>query len=222
METEIINGMLTVKLNMLQTVALGIIAYYFGVFVRRRVRIFSSLSIPASAIGGLTVALIAAVLQSKNIISFSFDSTLQNLLMIMFFCTVGMNASYKLLKKGSILVLSFWLICALAVVFQNFVGIEIAKLFGMNPLMGIVSGSMSMIGGLGTVGTFGSFFESVFGVENAMIVGIVCATFGMAAGSAIGGPLAEWIIKKHKIQTPRSQFLKKYENDDNEQSSDYE
>ncbi|MDR2066704.1 MAG: hypothetical protein LBP57_02560 [Endomicrobium sp.] len=222
METEIINGVLTLKFNMIQTIALGIVMYYFGVLMRKVFPFFVKLSIPASVIGGLTSAVLVAVLQTQNIISFQFDLTLQSVLMIMFFCTVGMNASYKLLINGGVLILAFWSICALAVILQNLAGVCIANLFGMHPLLGLICGSVSMIGGLGTAGTFGNFFETSFGLNGAMAAGMTCATFGMIAGSALGGPLSEWIIKKRKIVTPHLEMSNQIVSNTGDGSSDYE
>ncbi|MDR1523028.1 MAG: hypothetical protein LBS29_03670 [Endomicrobium sp.] len=223
METEVLNGMLILKFNMIQTIALGVAMYYFGVLVRKLLPFFVKLSIPASVIGGLTAAILGAFLQSQNIVAFQFDSTLQNVLMIMFFCTIGMNASYKLLINGGVLIFVFWGICAIAVLLQNLTGIYISKLFGINPLLGIISGSVSMIGGLGTAGTFGSFFENSFGVNGAMTAGLTCATFGMIAGSALGGPLSEWIIKRRKIITPNLEKMQdQFISNTGDRSSDYE
>lgn len=222
METEVINGLLTLKFNIIQTVALGIIMYYFGVFIRSKVHFFVRLSIPASAIGGLTVAALTAFLQSQHILTLHFDTVSQNLLMVMFFCTVGMNASYKLFRSGSLSIIAFWGVCIVAAIFQNVVGILVAKFFGMNHLMGIIGGSISMIGGLGNAGTFGVLFENTFGVDGAVVAGITCATFGMIAGSALGGPLSEWIIKKHKITTPHAELISQSENNTGDKSSEYE
>ncbi|MDR0618002.1 MAG: hypothetical protein LBG23_04530 [Endomicrobium sp.] len=222
METEVISGMLTVKLNMLQTVTLGVVMYYFGVLARKILPFLVKMSIPASVIGGLTAAILTAFLQTQNIVSFQFDSTLQSMLMIMFFCTIGMNASYKLLMNGGVLILAFWGICVIAVALQNLAGIGIAKMFDMYPLLGIICGSVSMIGGLGTAGTFGSFFENSFGINGAVTAGITCATFGMIAGSALGGPLSEWLIKKHKIITPHSEMHNQVVSNTGDRSSDYE
>ncbi|GHT35432.1 sodium/glutamate symporter [Endomicrobiia bacterium] len=222
METEVINGLLTLKFNIIQTVALGVIMYYFGVFIRSKVHFFVRLSIPASAIGGLTVAALTAFLQSQHILALHFDTVSQDLLMVMFFCTVGVNASYKLFRSGSLSIIAFWVICTVAAIFQNVVGILVAKFFGMNHLMGIIGGSISMMGGLGNAGTFGVLFENTFGVNGAVVAGITCATFGMIAGSALGGPLSEWIIKKHKITTPHAELISQSENNTGDKSSEYE
>jgi ESS family glutamate:Na+ symporter len=113
-----------------------------------------------------------------------------------------MNASYKLVLRGGLMVLAFWGVSAGVSVLQNAMGIPIAGIFGLNPLMGIIGGSIPMIGGLGTAGAFGALFENDYGVSGALSAAIACATFGMVAGSLIGGPLGEWILKAHKIKTP--------------------
>jgi ESS family glutamate:Na+ symporter len=188
---------------MYQAVALGAIMYYFGVWVRSKVPLLVKLSIPAPAIGGLPIAIIAAILQSQGIVQFVFDNTLQSAFMICFFCTVGMNASYKLVLKGGLMILAFWGVAAVVSIAQNTVNIPIASAFGLNKLMALIGGSIPMVGGLGTAGAFGPLFEDEYGVSGALSAGIACATFGMVAGSLIGGPLGEWIIKFHKLVTPK-------------------
>jgi ESS family glutamate:Na+ symporter len=204
MEMIFVNGILQLKFDILQAAALGAIMYYCGVWIRSKVPVLLRLSIPAPAVGGLPVAIIAAILQANGIVHFVFDSTLQQVFMTCFFCTVGMNASYKLVLRGGLMVLAFWGIATLTATTQNIVGIPIALGFGLNPLMGIIGGSVPMIGGLGTAGAFGALFEDEFGIQGALSAGIACATFGMVAGSLVGGPLGEWIIKFHKLKTPNT------------------
>ena len=203
MERVLGNGVWQFKFDMLQAAALGAIMYYFGTWLRSKIPLLVKYSIPAPAVGGLTVAIITAVLQTKGIASFAFDGTLQSAFMICFFCTVGMNASYKLVMKGGLMVVAFWAVSTLVSVLQNAIGIPIAMSFGLNPLMGIIGGSIPMIGGLGTAGAFGALFEDEYGVSGALSAAIACATFGMVAGSMIGGPVGEWIIKTKKLITPK-------------------
>jgi ESS family glutamate:Na+ symporter len=203
METAIIDGVLQLKFDMLQAVALGVVMYYFGVWVRFRFPILVRLCVPAPVIGGLLVAFTAAILQGNGIVRFAFDNTLQQVAMILFFCTVGLNASYKLLLRGGLMVAAFWLVSSCVAVSQNAVNLPVAASFGLDPLMGIIAGSVPMIGGLGTAGAFGALFESEYGVQGALTAGIACATFGMVAGALIGGPLGEWIIRFHRLKTPR-------------------
>jgi ESS family glutamate:Na+ symporter len=202
MEKVIVNGVIQLKFDMLQAAALGAIMYYFGVWLRSKISWLVKLSIPAPAVGGLFVAIVSAILHARGVVQFAFDNTLQSVFMICFFCTVGLNASYKLVLKGGLMVAGFWGISALVSVLQNAIGIPIAMSFGLNPLMGIIGGSIPMVGGLGTAGAFGALFEDEYGIAGALSAGIACATFGMVAGSIVGGPMGEWILKKHKIKTP--------------------
>jgi ESS family glutamate:Na+ symporter len=204
MERALVNGIWQFKFDMLQSAALGAIMYYFGVWLRSKIPLLVKYSIPAPAVGGLTVTVITALLQARGIASFAFDGTLQTVFMICFFCTVGMNASYKLVLRGGIMVVAFWGVSTLVSVFQNAAGIPIAMGFGLNPLMGIIGGSIPMIGGLGTAGAFGALFEDEYGVAGALSAAIACATFGMVAGSIVGGPVGEMIIKIRGLATPRN------------------
>ena len=202
METTMVNGVLQLRFDIYQAVALGAIMYYVGLFIRSKLPILVKLSIPAPVIGGLIIAIISLILQSNKIATFSFDSTLQTVLMTCFFCTVGMNASYRLVIRGGLMIAAFWAVSGFVAVIQNVVNIPVANAFHLNPLMAIMGGSVPMIGGLGTSAAFGGLFQNEWGVEGALAAAIACATFGMIAGSLVGGPLGEWLIKTHKLKTP--------------------
>lgn len=202
MESKIVAGLLIFKLNMIQTVALALVMYFIGNFIRHRVPMFMRLSIPAPVIGGLIFAGISTFLRTQGILGFELDGTMQTALMIMFFCTIGMGASLTLLKKGGMPLIIFFLLAVVLAVAQNALGIFLAKLTGIDPLLGIISGAVTLMGGLGTGGAFGPLFEE-WGVQGATTAAIACATFGMVAGSLMGGPFGETLIKKYKIKTPK-------------------
>lgn len=201
MESKIVNGLLIYNLNMIQTVALALGVYFLGSFIRRKIPILIRLSIPSPVIGGLIFAGLSTFLRTQGILGFELDSTMQTALMIMFFCTIGMGASVTLLKKGGMPLVIFFLLSVVLAVLQNVVGIGLAKVTGIDPLFGIISGAVTLMGGLGTGGAFGPLFEE-WGVTGATTAAIACATFGMVAGSLMGGPLGESLIKKHKVSTP--------------------
>lgn len=204
METKVVDGLLVLKVNMIQTVALGIIVYFLGAAIRKRVAWLVKFSIPAPVVGGMLFAGIATFLRTQGILGIDLDSTLQSVLMIMFFTTIGMGASVLLLRKGGLpLLILFGLSCILAVL-QNVVGIALAKVAGIHPLFGIIGGAVTLMGGLGTGGAFGPLFES-WGLTGATTAAIACATFGMVAGSLMGGPFGETLIKKYNIATPAQQ-----------------
>jgi ESS family glutamate:Na+ symporter len=204
MEFKMLNGLLIVKLSMIQTVALAIIVYYLGIAIRKRIPFLIKHSIPAPVVGGLLFASLSTFLRTQGIVGFELDSIMQNNLMIMFFTTIGMGASVLLIKHGGLpLVIFFGLACMLAV-FQNAIGILLAEATGIHPLFGIIAGAVTLMGGLGTGGAFGPLFES-WGLSGATTAAVAAATFGMVAGSLMGGPFGEKLIKHYRIKTPASQ-----------------
>jgi glutamate:Na+ symporter, ESS family len=206
MESKIINGLLILKLNMIQTVALAVLIYFLGITIRKNVAWLIRFSIPAPVVGGLLFAGLATFLRTSGILGFELDTTMQSTLMIMFFTTIGMGASVLLLKRGGIpLAVFFGLACVLAVL-QNVIGIFLAKATGIHPLFGIIGGAVTLMGGLGTGGAFGPLFES-WGLTGATTAAVACATFGMVAGSLMGGPFGEALIKKYQVTTPSQQGI---------------
>ena len=204
MESKIIEGILTVKVNMIQAVALAIMVFYLGHAIRKRSTVLRRFSIPAPVIGGLLFALVASILRLTGILALDIDSTLQTTLMLMFFTTIGIGASLALLRRGGMPLLIFFAITCVLAVAQNVLGIFLAKLTGIDPLLGIIAGAVTLMGGLGTGGAFGPLFEE-WGVIGATTAAIASATFGMVAGNLMGGPFGEWCIKRYKIKTPAQQ-----------------
>ena len=190
-----------ITLNIFETMALVTAIYYLGKFLRTKVNFLSKYCIPAPVVGGLVFAIITLIL--KLIFStITLDTTLQNLFMTMFFASVGFTASFKILKNGGIKVIMFLGLAILLIVFQDIVGASLAKLFDLNPLLGLCTGSISMIGGHGTAGSFGPLLEEL-GVNGATTVSFASATFGLVMGSFIGGFVAKNLIENYKLKTPK-------------------
>lgn len=201
-DLKLANGVWILKLSMIQTVALAIITLYIGEFIKKHSSFLQRVCMPAPAIGGLPFAFILAFLNYNKILVVNFDSSLQSFLMLAFFTTIGLMASLGVLKKGGIGILFFWLICTAWIVVQNAGGMLVAKLMGIHPSFGILAGSVSMIGGLGTAGAFGPYFENTLHIQGATTAAIAAATFGMVAGTLLGAPVGERIIKMHSVKTP--------------------
>jgi ESS family glutamate:Na+ symporter len=85
------------------------------------------------------------------------------------------------------------------IVLQNLMPMGVTRLLGVDPLIGIATGSVSMTGGHGTAGGFAGVLEGM-GLQGAGTIGMAAATFGLIAGSMLGGPLAELIIRKKLTQ----------------------
>ena len=141
-DLSLVNGVWTLKLSMIQTVALAIVTLYLGEFIKKHSSFLQKVCMPAPAIGGLPFAFICAFLSYYKIINISFESSLQSFLMLAFFTTIGLMASLSVLKKGGIGIIIFWIVCTAWIVVQNAGGIIIAKLMGIHPIFGIMAGSV--------------------------------------------------------------------------------
>ena len=188
------------KFNIFETMALVTVVYYLGKFLRTKIKFLSKYCIPAPVVGGLVFAML--ILKLTNIATITLDTTLQNLFMTAFFASVGFTASFKVLKSGGIKVAMFLGLAILLVISQDIVGASLAKLFDLNPLLGLCTGSISMIGGHGTAGSFGPLLEEM-GVSGATTVSFASATFGLVMGSFIGGFVAKGLIDNYKLKTPK-------------------
>ncbi len=192
---------MSIKLDLYQSVAMAVIVFFIGSFAKRKVKFFEKYCIPAPVIGGIAFALLTLTLNLTNIMTIETDNTMQQVFMTLFFTSIGFTASVKLLKKGGLQVLIFIVVCSVLVILQNLLGVSLATLFGLNPLLGLCTGSISMIGGHGTAGSFGALFDSI-GVSGASTVAVASATFGLVVGGMMGGPLAHRLISKKKLETP--------------------
>lgn len=190
------------KFNIFETMALVTAIYYLGKYLREKISFLSKYCIPAPVIGGLVFAIIMLVLKIANIATITLDTTLQNLFMTAFFASIGFTASFKVLKGGGIKVLMFLGLAILLVISQDIVGASLAKLFDLNPLLGLCTGSISMVGGHGTSGSFGPLLEEM-GVKGATTVSFASATFGLVMGSFIGGFVAKFLVDNYKLKTPK-------------------
>lgn len=186
------------KLDMIQAAALAVVVLFIGKKIKVKLSFLDKYCIPAPVIGGLLFALITLVLKLGNILTFEMDITLQKLFMTAFFTTIGFTASFKLLKKGGKQVFIFLGLSIILVIMQNITGVTLAKLFGLNPLLGLATGSVPMVGGHGTAGAFGPILEKA-GAVGATTVAMASATFGLIMGSMIGGPIGKRLIEKNKL-----------------------
>lgn len=190
------------KLGIFETMALATVVYYLGHFIKRKVAVLSKYCIPAPVIGGIVFALVTLILKLTNVATVVLDITLQNIFMTAFFTSIGYTASIKILKKGGIKVVIFLFLAILLVISQDIVGASLASLFGLDPLLGLCTASIPMIGGHGTAGSFGPLLEG-FGIAGATTVSFASATFGLIMGSFLGGFVAKKLIERHNLSTPK-------------------
>ena len=187
--------MASIELNMIQTAGIGAFALIVGIILTRKVAFLQRFCVPSPVSGGIIFSLLTLALYSWFHIEVSFDGTLKDVFMLAFFTSVGFQSDLKVLKQGGKLLIVMLGLLVVIISMQNLMPIGIARLMGVNPLIGIATGSVSMTGGHGTAGGFASVLEEM-GLRGAGTIGMSAATFGLIAGSMIGGPLAERIIRK--------------------------
>ncbi|HEX2091354.1 MAG TPA: sodium/glutamate symporter, partial [Longimicrobiaceae bacterium] len=157
---------------------------------------------PAPVIGGLLASLTIVAARARGVTLFEFDTTLQSPLMIAFFTSIGFGASLSLLRVGGPQVLLFFGIATVFAVLQNMVGILVALPFGVDPLLGVLAGSVTLTGGPATGLAFAPLFEEA-GVTGAATLAVAAAMVGIVSGGVIGAPLATRLIERHELHGPR-------------------
>ena len=187
------------KLNAVQVLAFACFGLAMGVFLKRRLPVLDRLNIPASIVGGLIYAFAALVMRDR-FLNLDLDIVLRDILMIAFFTSIGMGASLRLLREGGMQVGLFFLLATVAAVLQNVVGIVSAKVFGLNPLAGIMAGSVALTGGPATALAFGQSFEQ-WGLAGAGAIGLAAAMFGIVTGGLMGGPVGGMMISRYKLRS---------------------
>ncbi len=191
---------MTISFDIIQTIAIAVMVLYLGNFIRNKIHFLERFCIPAPVIGGIIFSIIVLIGYMTNYYHFEFDTTLQSVFMTAFFTTIGFSASLKILKEGGIKVFIFLAVVIVLVILQDILGISLAKLFGLNPLIGLSTGSVPMVGGHGTAGAFAPIFEDL-GASGAVTVAMASATFGLIAGSMIGGPLGKRLVEKNDLRS---------------------
>ena len=194
-------------LDMVQSMALGVVVLLIGSYLVRKIDFLGRFCIPAPVVGGTLFAILALVLHQTGVMDIEMDNTLRVVAMTAFFTTVGFSASFRLLKKGGVKVFIFLGLAVTLVVLQNVLGIGLATLFKLNPLVGLATGSVPMTGGHGTAASWGPVLESA-GAVGAEAIAVAAATFGLIAGSMMGGPLGKRLIEKNNLVAKRSESSK--------------
>lgn len=189
-----------IELDMYQACGLAVLMLVIGRMLVNRIEFLRRYCIPAPVVGGLLFAILHVILRSAGIVEFNLDTTLQTVFMTAFFCSVGYMAAFGELKKGGIGVVKFLVLSVLMCCIQDLVGCFGAKLFGLNGKLGLTMGSIPLVGGHGTAGSFGPFLEDM-GVANATTVAVAAATYGLIAGCVIGGPIAYSKIQKYNLKS---------------------
>lgn len=197
-----------IQLDFYGTLVAASLVLLLGRGLVTRVGFLRNYNIPEPVAGGLLVALALLVMRSFDI-EVRFDTSLQTPLMLAFFATIGLSADFASLKKGGRVVGVFLLAVVGLLIVQNALGIGLAKMLGLDPLMGLLTGSITLSGGHGTGAAWGTVFTEKYGLASASELAIAAATFGLVLGGLIGGPVARLLVKRvqvpgcHPQETPR-------------------
>ena len=201
--------MTNVELDMIQTAGIGALALLVGMILTRKVAFLQKFCVPSPVSGGIIFSLITLILYGWFDIEVSFDGTLKDVFMLAFFTSVGFQSDLKVIKQGGKLLIIMLVLLVVIIAMQNIMPLGITRLMGVDPLIGMAAGSISMTGGHGTAGGFASVLEGL-GLQGAGTIGMAAATFGLISGSMIGGPLAERIIRKkltHEQMQPQDEDI---------------
>ena len=182
------------------TLMTAILVYFLGKWLNRRYKPLQSFNIPEPVTGGIIASSVFAFLFYFFNLEVTFSLEQRDLLLIIFFTTIGLNAQLSSLITGgqSLLVL---LVLAVGFLFlQNIVGISVFSAFGMPPITGLLGGSISLSGGHGTAIAWSPIFEKNYDLTGAAELALACSTFGLIFGGVLGGPIAKFIIEKHQLK----------------------
>ena len=201
--------MTSIELDMIQTAGIGALALIVGMIITRKVAFLQKFCVPSPVSGGIIFSFLTLALYGWCDIEVSFDGTLKDVFMLAFFTSVGFQSDLKVIKQGGRLLVIMLTLLVVIIALQNLMPMGITRLMGVDPLIGMAAGSISMTGGHGTAGGFASVLEGM-GLHGAGTVGMAAATFGLIAGSMIGGPLAEKIVRTkltHEQMQPQDEDI---------------
>lgn len=186
--------------DVMQSCAIAAAVVLIGRSIVKRVRFFQTYCIPGVIVCGLAVSLVLGLLRSAGVMEIQWDvAILKEWFMDIFFTGVGLTASWRLIKKGGAKLCFGISVTIIGLIFaQNLLGIVLAIPLGLHPLHGVGLGSLSLMGGVGTSGAIAPMYEAL-GAENAVVLSVMCATFGMIFASLLGGPVARLLIKRHGL-----------------------
>ena len=201
--------MTSIELDMIQTAGIGALALIVGMILTRKVAFLQKFCVPSPVSGGIIFSFLSLALYGWCDIEVSFDGTLKDVFMLAFFTSVGFQSDLKVIKQGGRLLVIMLTLLVVIIALQNLMPMGITRLMGVDPLIGMAAGSISMTGGHGTAGGFASVLEGM-GLHGAGTIGMAAATFGLIAGSMIGGPLAEKIVRTkltHEQMQPQDEDI---------------
>ncbi|WNC70325.1 sodium/glutamate symporter [Thalassotalea nanhaiensis] len=192
---------MNIEIGIIETLLVALLILFAGYFCNSKIAILRNNNIPEPVVGGIIFSLIAAIAYSYFDIVFDFDMSFKKPFMTIFFTTVGLGASFKLLLKGGPKVVLFLVVTSVYLILQNAVGVTLAMSTGMDSLMGLLGGSVTLSGGHGNGATYADLFISEYGMPGSVFeLAMAAATLGLVLGGLVGGPVSKRLIKRHNLK----------------------
>jgi ESS family glutamate:Na+ symporter len=182
------------------TFNIAILVLGLGKWLTRKVAFLREFNIPEPVTSGLLVCLILAFVHGFTGVAISFELLARDFLLLYFFASIGLNSDLRTLVRGGKPLILLLILTVVYMLMQNSLGVGVAKLLGLDPLIGLLGGSVSLLGGHGTAIAWAPTFVEEHGIANAMEIGVACATFGLVLASLMGGPIARILIRKNQLQ----------------------
>ena len=199
MSIEMLDSVLNINADAVMTTAMAAVLLLIGYFIKSKVSILNKYCIPAPVVGGFLFMFVTFAGHVTNTFKFNFTTSFQDPFMLAFFTTVGLGASFSLLKKGGILLVIYWATAGVISIFQNVIGIAVSKVISLEAPYALLASAISMIGGHGAAGAYGKTFAEM-GYSAGIEVGAAAATFGLISAVLVGGPLARRLIVKYDLK----------------------
>ncbi|MBR8829601.1 MAG: Sodium/glutamate symporter [Chroococcopsis gigantea SAG 12.99] len=188
-------------LDVRQTLIVAILVLYLGKSLTKQIKFLQDFNIPDAVSGGVLASLIFAIAYAVFKVQIEFSLNIRDALLIIFFTAIGLSSKLKTLLKGGKPLLILLATAVSYLFLQNLMGLGISALMGLDLPIGLLSGSVSLSGGHGTVIAWSPIFRDTYGIANASEIGIASATFGLVLGGIIGGPIAKWLIIRNQLST---------------------
>ena len=212
---------MTVELDLIHTILVSMVVLFAGRALVAHVGVLQRFSIPAPVVGGGLVAILLAFADGLGGLKFAFNLALKDTLLLMFFTTVGLAADARMLAKGGMKLVIFLGISAVLIVAQNAIGIGAALAMDLHPVIGLFGGSITLVGGHGTGAAYAGRLGETMNLQGVMELAMAAATAGLVLGAILGGPITEYLIKRHGLQGPKEEAKveQEQESDQDEVSS---
>jgi ESS family glutamate:Na+ symporter len=185
----------------LQTLLVGLVALQLGIHLCRRSALLDRLDIPAAVVGGVLMSLVTAAVYAASGVEITFATTLRDVLLLVFFVTIGLSAKLSALRAGGRPLALLCAVTVLLLVLQNLTGLAVARLFGAHPFVGLLAGSISFVGGPGTAMAWAKE-ATAMGVRRAPELAMAAATMAVIAGAVVSGPVTSWLLRRRGLRGP--------------------